>query len=75
MILRHSLLLHQYTFSICKDTAFIWFGKIYFLPTTHRIAKCETIAAICETAVWGKVCIFASWKQVAKMFVNCWNGE
>lgn len=47
---------------------------IYAL-TQETVAKCETIAAICETAVWGKVCIFASLKQVAKMFVNCWNGE
>lgn len=47
---------------------------IYAL-TQETVAKCETIAAICETGVWGKVCIFACWKQVTKMFVNCWNGE
>ena len=31
---------------------------IYAL-TQETVAKCETIAAICETAVWGKVCTFA----------------
>ena len=31
---------------------------IYAL-TQEMVAKCETIAAICETAVWGNVCTFA----------------
>jgi len=45
---------------------------IYAL-TQEMVAKCETIAAICETAVWGNICTFAFWKWMIKIFVNNWN--
>jgi len=47
---------------------------IYAL-TQVTVAKCETFAAFCTTAVCDNVCTFAFWKRLRNVFANHWNKE